>query len=258
MTSVLKRIWLALFLAGAGFGASANAETKPLLVFAAASLQGALDAAAMDFTIKSGIKITISYAASSALAKQIDQGAPADVFLSADLQWMDWATQRKLIRSDTRFTLASNALVLVTATENPIELTIGQGFPLVAALADGKLAMADPDTVPAGRYAKASLTTLGVWDAVSSHIAVSENVRAALAFVATGEAPLGIVYATDAQAEPRVRVIGTFPKASHAPILYPVAITTQSQNGEVSRFLEYLRSSDAQAIFTGFGFAKPE
>jgi molybdate transport system substrate-binding protein len=245
---------LALALAAAGLSAHAQ-EPRPVLFFAAASLQTALTAIASEWQKTTGKRVTFSFAASSALARQLEQGAPADLFASADLNWMDWSEQRKLIRADTRRTLLGNSLVLITPKENASALKIGPGFALAAAIGDSRLATGNPQSVPVGRYAQQALTSLGVWSEVGPRIAGADNVRAALALVARGEARYGIVYLTDARTEPRVRVVDTFPSTSHAPILYPFAMTARSSNPEAPAVLAYLASPAAVKIFESEGFA---
>jgi molybdate transport system substrate-binding protein len=233
---------------------SAAAQAADVTVFAAASLKNALDDAGKRYEAKTGDKVIVSYAASSALAKQIENGAPADIFFSADLDWMDYLEQNKLIDTASRHTLLGNTLVLIAPKDSTASLVIEKNFPLLQALgADGKLAMASVDTVPAGKYGKAALTHLGVWEAVSPRVAQAENVRAALALVAKGEAPLGIVYGTDAKSEQAVRVVGTFPEDSHPKILYPVALTA-SAKPEARKFLEFLLSPEAAPSFESQGF----
>ena len=236
----------------------ARAEDKGPMVFAAASLKDALDAINAEWKTESGIKATISFAASSALAKQIEQGAPADIFVSADEDWMNYLADRKLIKPETRFDLVGNKLVLIAPKDSKLTATIASGFPLASLLGDGHLAMADTASVPAGKYGKAALEKLGVWDAVKGRIAQAENVRAALALVSRGEAPLGIVYATDAKADTKagtkVKVLDTFPESTHAPILYPIAVTASSTNKEAPAFLAYLKTADAQSVFEAQGF----
>lgn len=234
--------------------APACAQAQPLIVFAAASLKNALDAAAHVYEARGGGKITVSYAASSALAKQIEAGAPAQVFISADEKWMDYLEQRHLVQAGSRHDLLANRLVLIEPASRKRDVTIAPGFPLRKLLNGGRLALADPASVPAGLYAKAALEKLGVWASVKDRVAAAENVRLALAFVARGEAPLGIVYATDAQVEPRVRVAGTFPADSHPPIVYPVALTTAPGWQRAKPFERFLRSSEARAIFRHWGF----
>jgi molybdate transport system substrate-binding protein len=228
---------------------------EAVLVFAAASLKNALDDAAREFEKEGGTPVKISYAASSALARQIENGAPADIFISADLDWMDYVEKRHLIRPPTRRNLLGNRLVLVAPADSRVKIEIAPGFDLLARLEGGRLAMADPESVPAGKYGKTALTTLGVWRAVARHIAAAENVRAALRFVARRETPLGIVYATDAAAEPKVRVVGVFPAGSYPPILYPVALSAGSTNPNARRFLDFLESPAARPAFERQGFA---
>jgi molybdate transport system substrate-binding protein len=232
-----------------------SAQATDITVFAAASLKNALDNAVKKYEAKTGDKVSVSYAASSALATQIEQSAPADIFFSADLDWMDYLEQRKLIDPASRRTLLGNTLVLAAPKDSTVSLVIEKNFPLVQALGpDGKLAMASVDTVPAGKYGKAALIYLGVWDAVAPRVAQAENVRAALAFVARGETPLGIVYGTDAKSEPAVKIVGTFPEDSHPKILYPVALTA-SAKPEARKFLEFLLSSEAAPSFEAQGFS---
>jgi molybdate transport system substrate-binding protein len=233
---------------------STAAATKPVVVFAAASLKNALDRIAKDWEGKAGKKATLSFAASSAIAKQIESGAPADLFISADLKWMDWLAERKLIDEASRKTLLGNTLVLIAPKDSTVDLKIEKGFKLAEALGDGRLAMGETSSVPAGVYGKAALTSLGVWDQVSAKVAGAENVRVALAYVARGETPLGIVYATDAKSEPAVKVVDTFPADSHPPIVYPVALTASSANPESKAFLEFLSSPDAAKVFEDEGF----
>jgi molybdate transport system substrate-binding protein len=238
--------------AGAGSTAAEHAPTQ-LLVFAAASLSDALDEVDRAFTTRTGVRVNASYAASSVLAKQIEAGAPADAFFSADLAWVDYLDERGLLKRGSRRDVLGNALVLIAPADSPLRLSITPGFDLTAALGEGRLATADPDSVPAGKYARAALKQLGVWQRVSDRLVRGENVRAALAYVARGEAPLGIVYQTDAQAEKRVRVVGVFPENSHPPITYPVALTVRSRP-EAARFADFLASETARQIFTRYGF----
>ncbi len=233
------------------------AHAADVTVFAAASLKNALDDAVKAYQAKTGDKVVVSYAASSALAKQIEAGAPADIFFSADLDWMDYLAQKNLIDTASRKTLLGNTLVLVAPKDSAVALTIGKDFPLLEALgSDGKLAMASVDSVPAGKYGKAALTSLGVWDAVSSRVAQADNVRAALAFVAQGEAPLGIVYGTDAKAEPAVKVVGVFPEQSHPKIQYPVTLLA-SAKPEARKFLDFLESLGGEASLRGARVRRP-
>ena len=231
----------------------AVAAAGELVVFAAASLKTALDEVAAAWRRDSGKGATISYAASSTLAKQIENAAPAGLFISADLKWMDYLEQRGLIDTKTRVNLLGNTLVLVAPKDSAVRAKIAPGFPLAALLGDGHLAMAEPNTVPAGIYGKAALSRLGVWPAVEHRVAAAENVRAALALVARGEAPLGIVYRTDAAAEPGVRIVDTFPADSHPPIVYPMALT-KSASPEAAAFAAYLRGPAARKLFEAQGF----
>ena len=198
------------------------------------------------------------YAASSTLARQIERGAPADIFIAADVQWMDYLVQRKLIHAASRINLLSNRLVLIAPATRPSRLLITPGFALAQALGDGRLAMADPASVPAGKYGKAALRALGVWDALERKVAPAENVRAALMLVARGETPFGVVYASDAFAEPRVRVQGTFPANTHAPIVYPAALVMASHNARAQAWLDVLRSREARTVWRQYGFGVPD
>ena len=227
------------------------------LVLAAASLQEALSAAADAYAAKGKPRPVLSFAASSALARQIESGAPADVFISADEAWMDALAAKNLLRPGTRVNLLGNTLVLVAPAKAPLKLAVGPGMPLAAALGSGRLAMADPDAVPAGKYGKAALTALGVWSAVEPKVVRAENVRAALQLVSSGNAAAGIVYATDARADPGVVVVGTFPASSHAPIIYPMAVLAGSANPGAAPFAEFLRSNAGRTIFRRYGFAAP-
>jgi molybdate transport system substrate-binding protein len=241
-----------LFALATPFG-SARAVAADLTVFAAASLKNALDAVAAGYERETGQRVAISYAASSALAKQIEQGAPADLFVSADLEWMDYLQERGLVRPQTRRNLVGNRLVLVAPADRPSPVSLSPGS-LAAALGPGRLAIASVAAVPAGKYGKAALENLGLWSEVAGRLAQAENVRAALAFVARGEAPLGIVYETDARAEPDVTVVARFPETSHPAIVYPVAITAASQSPHANAFLDALRSPRHAAIFAREGF----
>jgi molybdate transport system substrate-binding protein len=232
---------------------AARADDK-VVVFAAASLKNALDDVSAAWKADTGKEAIISYAASSALAKQIEQGAPADVFVSADLDWMKYLADKKLTRPDTEVKLLGNRIVLVAAKDSTAEATIAPNFDLAALIGDSRLAIGDVKAVPAGKYGKAALESLGVWASVEARIAQAENVRAALKLVATGEAVLGIVYATDAVAEPAVKVIGTFPQDMHPPIVYPVGLTAESKNVDATAFEKYLQSAKAKELFEAQGF----
>jgi molybdate transport system substrate-binding protein len=231
------------------------AEDKVITVFAAASMKNALDDIDAAYTAKTGVKIVVSYAASSALAKQIEQGAPADVFISADTDWMDYAIGKKNINEPTRVNLLGNSLVLIAPKDSEIDnVAIGAGFDLAKLIGDGKIATADVKSVPVGKYARAALEKLGAWTTAEPKFAMTENVRAALALVARGEAVLGIVYSTDAKVEPGVKIVGTFPEDSHPAIIYPVAATATAKP-ETAGYLAFLRSQAARAIFEKYGFS---
>lgn len=238
-----------------GTACPSAAKAADVVVFAAASLKNVLDDINGDIQKATGKHAEISYAASSTLAKQIENAAPADVFISADLKWMDYLDDKKLIVDSTRINLLGNALVLIAPKNSTAAVTIASNFPLASLLgADGKLAMADPAAVPAGIYGKAALTKLGVWDSVSGRVAAAENVRAALALVSRGEAPFGIVYKTDAAVDPNVKVVATFPADSVPPIIYPMALTTSSKNPDAKAFAVYLRGPEARVAFEKGGF----
>ncbi|MGH8051823.1 MAG: molybdate ABC transporter substrate-binding protein [Arenimonas sp.] len=235
----------------------ATAATSPrqITVFAASSLKESMDAIATEWTKKSGQKVVVSYAASSALAKQIEQGAPADVFISADGEWMDYLQQRNKIALNTRFNLVGNRLVLIVpASSKQASISLNKPEALLKALADGRLAVAETGSVPAGRYAKQSLIKLKIWGSVSDRLAQGENVRAAMAFVARSESPLGIVYATDAKAEPKVRVVATFADDGHDPIVYPAAAVFTTGPDATKAFLKFLQGNQAKTIFKRAGF----
>jgi molybdate transport system substrate-binding protein len=234
--------------------ASPIAMAANVTVFAAASLKEAMDEQAKQFEAKTGDKVIVSYAGSNVLAKQIEAGAPADVFISADLDWMDYVEQHQLIAKDTRTNLLRNALVLIAPTASTSALKIGPNFGLAAALGNDKLAMANPDSVPAGKYGKSALESLGVWGSVESHVARAENVRAALALVSRQEAPFGIVYKTDAMADKGVKVVDTFPANSYPPVVYPAALIATSKSASAKQLLEYLRSAPANALWEKYGF----
>ncbi len=230
------------------------AHAQDVVVFAAASLKNALDDAAHSFEKQGGTPVKISYAASSQLAKQIESGAPADIFISADLAWMDYLQKRNLIEPASRRNLLGNQLVLVAPAGSGAKVDIKPGFDLVGLLKGGRLAMADPDTVPAGKYGKAALEKLGIWQSVMPHVAGAENVRAALLYVDRKETPLGIVYATDAASDPNVEIAGVFPEDTHPPIIYPIALTAASKNPAAAKFLGFVESEAAQPAFQKQGF----
>src|SRR5579863_1198600 len=245
-------IFAVIALAFAG-GASA-ASARDLVIFAAASLKNSLDEATAAYQAGGGEQSRISYAASSALARQIESGAPADIFISADLDWMDYLQKRSLIKSDTRVDLLSNRLVMIAPNTSTVAIDIKPGFPLASLLGEGRLAMADPAAVPAGKYGKAALEKLGVWSGVADKVAPSEDVRAALTFVSRGEAPLGIVYATDAAVDKGVKIVGTFPPYSYPRIVYPAALTRDSDDPQAAALLSFLQSDKARQIFEKWGF----
>jgi molybdate transport system substrate-binding protein len=241
-------------LVAATLSLPAQAQFRDVLVFGAASLKNALDEANGLFLFENGSGVKVSYGASSALAKQIENGAPADVFISADVDWMDYVEKLKLIKPDTRADLLGNKLVLIARSDSNLALTIGQNFPLAQALGNGRLAMADPAAVPAGKYGKAALEKLGVWASVANKVAPAQDVRAALLLVSRGEAPLGIVYQTDAAADKNVKIIAAFPESTHPPIIYPIAILASSTNGVTPIYVQYLRSPKAAPFFEKQGF----
>ena len=249
---MIRRLALAAVL---GLGLAAPAMAEEVVVFAAASLKTALDAVAAEFQAATGNTVTISYAGSNALAKQIIEGAPADIFISASEPWMDEVEKAGLVVPGTRADLLGNTLVLVAHGAEAAKVEIGPGLDLKGLLGEGKLSMAMVDAVPAGQYGKEALETLGLWPSVEGAVAQSENVRAALALVAAGEAPYGIVYASDALAEAGVSVVGVFPEGTHRPIVYPAALLTGAADAADRAFLEALSSAAADAKFTAQGFA---
>ena len=245
----MRRLALLLLalLAGPAFAA-------PPLVLAAASLQESLNAAADAWAAKHHERPILSFASSSVLAKQIDAGAPADLFISADEPWMDDVAKHGLMKAGTRVSFLANTLVLVAPAASAKPVTIKPGFPLAKLLGDGKLAMGEVNSVPAGKYGKEALTKLGAWEAVAPHVAGADNVRSALALVERGEAPYGIVYATDAFASKGVKIVGVFPETSHAPITYPIAVLTASTSPDADGFRRFLLSGAGKAIFKHYGF----
>jgi molybdate transport system substrate-binding protein len=232
----------------------ASSQDRTLTVFAAASMKNALDEVNAAFSAKAGVKVSASYAASSILAKQIEQGAPADIFMSADTDWMGYLAAKKAIDESSRINLLGNSIVLIAPRDSRIEkVTIGEGFDLAKLAGSGRIATGDVSAVPVGKYAKAALEKIGAWQAAEPKFAMAESVRAALTLVARGEATLGIVYATDARVEPDVKVLGTFPADSHPPIIYPVAATTAAKP-DAAGYLAFLRSTGAKTIFEKYGF----
>jgi len=224
-----------------------------ITVFAAASLTDVMQEVSAAYTKATGTKVELSFAATSILARQIESGAHADVFFAADQDWMDYLEQRSLVQKATRSNLLGNRLALVAPASSGVQLQIKPGFPLLGALAGGRLATGDPDSVPVGRYARAALTNLGVWKDVEDHLVRADNVRSALAFVARGESPLGIVYETDARIDKRVRIVDIFPEDSHLPITYPIALTSNAA-AKAASFVEFLRGPVGDARFEAFGF----
>jgi len=235
--------------------ASAQSQSGDLVVFAAASLKNALDNINAQWKKETGKSAKISYASSSALAKQIENGAPAQVFISADIPWMDYVEKKNLVKAGTRSDLLGNRIVLIAPKDKAKAVVIEPGFDIAKIVGDGRLAMADVASVPAGRYGKASLEKLGVWDKVSGKLAQAENVRAALLLVSRGEAPAGIVYQTDAASDKGVTIIGTFPENTHPPIVYPVALLAGATHPDAAAFLDYIKSSKATPLFEAQGFS---
>lgn len=245
---------LSAFLCGVVASSATLAQEKSLTVFAAASMKNALDDANAAFTKATAVKVVASYAASSALMKQIEQGAPADIFVSADIEWMDYGSQKKLVQDGTRVNLLGNKLVLIAPKDSKLDtVKIESGFDLAKLAGDGRIVTADVRAVPVGRYAKAALERLGAWAAAEPKLAMTENVRVALTLVARGEAPLGIVYETDAKVEPAVKIVGVFPEDSHPPIVYPVAATATAKP-EAAHYIAFLRSEAAKTVFERYGF----
>lgn len=248
-TAAVSAFWL-----GAATLSTPAAAADKVTVFAAASLKNALDDVNAAWQKGTGKETATSYAASSALAKQMENGAPADIFISADLDWMDYVAKKNLIKSDSRSNLLGNAIVLVAAKDKAKPVEIKEGFDLDGLLGDGKLAMGEVKSVPAGKYGKAALEALKVWPSVESKVAGAESVRAALALVSRGEAPYGIVYQTDAAADPQIAIVGTFPENSHPPIIYPIAITADSKNPDAAAYLDFVKSDKAAPFFEKQGF----
>jgi molybdate transport system substrate-binding protein len=246
---------LSASLLGGGAVYGEAVEKPAIVVFAAASLTNALQDLGDAFTKETSVPVKFSFAASSALARQIENGAPADVFFSADIDWMDYLQKRNLIQTASRHDVVGNRLVLIAPSDSTIELKIKPHFPLATALGQKRLASGDPDSVPAGRYAQAALANLGVWDEVADRLIRADSVRSALAFVDRGEAPLGIVYETDAMIDKRVRVVDVFPATSHAPIVYPIALTTNGK-ADAAKFVAYITSAAADVTFKAYGFVR--
>jgi molybdate transport system substrate-binding protein len=250
----MRKAWLVALCLALQVALPPAAGAKDVVVFAAASLKNALDEASAAYQEETGARVLISYAASPTLAKQIENGAPADLFISADLDWMDYLQQRNLIKAETRVALLGNRLVLIAPADSTATVEIHPGFPLADLLGGERLAMADPGAVPAGKYGKAALEKLGVWPSVAAKVAPAADVRAALLLVQRHEAPLGIVYATDAAADKQVRIVATFPEDSHPPIVYPAAEVASGGNPAAGAFLAYLESGRARSFFERQGF----
>jgi len=254
MRKVIAALLAVVFVVSAGVVSAADTD-KPLVVFAAASLTDAINEVGAAFTRETGIPIKSSYAASSALAKQIEAGAPADLFMAADEDWMDYLDKKYLVVKSTRHDLLGNKLVLIAPADSTAKVKITTGPALVKSIGGARVATGDPDSVPVGKYAKAALTQMGAWEAFEPKLVRAENVRAALAYVARGEAPFGIVYLTDALIEKKVKTLDTFPAATHAPILYPVALTSRAkENANAQQFEKYLSSKSAAETFKKYGF----
>ncbi|HYP35393.1 MAG TPA: molybdate ABC transporter substrate-binding protein [Stellaceae bacterium] len=254
LTSCVLLVFVLLALSSTVWNSPASAQGQKLIIFAAASLKDALDEVNVAYQHENSQETATSYAASSTLAKQIEAAAPADVFISADLDWMDYLAKRNLIKPETRANLLGNRLVLIAPVNSPLNLAIGPNFSLAQALGNGRLAIADPNGVPAGRYGKAALESLGVWSTIADRLAPAENVRAALALVARGETPLGIVYQTDAASDKDVKIVGIFPQDTHPPIIYPIAVVVSSTNPAALGYLAYLKSRAARPTFEKHGF----
>ena len=254
LTSCVLLMFVLLALSSTVWNSPASAQGQKLIIFAAASLKDALDEVNVAYQHENSQETATSYAASSTLAKQIEAAAPADVFISADLDWMDYLAKRNLIKPETRANLLGNRLVLIAPVNSPLNLAIGPNFSLAQALGNGRLAIADPNGVPAGRYGKAALQSLGVWSTIADRLAPAENVRAALALVARGETPLGIVYQTDAASDKAVKIVGIFPHDTHPPIIYPIALVVSSTNPAALGYLAYLKSRAARPTFEKHGF----
>src|SRR5271165_539388 len=247
-------VFVLLALSSTVWSIPASARDQKLVIFAAASLKDALDEVNTAYQREKGQETATSYAASSTLAKQIEAAAPADVFISADLDWMDYLAKRNLIKPETRVNLLGNRLVLIAPINSTVRLSIGPNFPIAQALGSGRLAIADPNGVPAGKYGKATLEALGVWPSVADKLAPAENVRATLLLVSRGETPLGIVYQTDAVADKGVKILGTFLDGTHPPIIYPIAAVAASTNPADAGYLAFLKSPAARSLFEMQGF----
>ena len=248
----MRRLAAALFCLAFG-----PAFAGDVLVFAAASLKESLDANVKDFEAATGYKVSVSYAGSNALARQIENGAPADIFISADLDWADYVERRGLALAGSRRNLLANDLVLIAPAASNVRLKLARGVDIASALGARRIALANPDAVPAGKYARAAFIRLGAWEAIERKVAAVDNVRAALALVARGEAPLGVVYRTDAMADRNVRVVDAFPDGSHPPIVYPIVVLKRSGTRASTALEAFLGSPAAMATFRRFGFRTP-
>ena len=252
---IVAGAFLCLALLASGAGNARGVERPAIVVFAAASLTNVLQDLGDAFTKQTSVPVKFSFAASSALARQIENGAPADVFFSADIDWMDYLQKRNLIQTASRRDVVGNRLVLIAPSDSTVELKIKPHFPLATALGSKRLATGDPESVPAGRYAQAALTSMGVWDEVAARIIRADSVRSALAFVDRGEAPLGIVYETDAMIDKHVRVVDIFPATSHPPVVYPIALTLTAK-ADAAKFVAYIASPAADVTFKAYGFVR--
>ncbi len=250
LATALFAVWAVVFA-----GAACAQGSDKLVIFAASSLTEAMNDVGEAYAKTGKPKPVFSFAASSALAKQIENGAPAAMFVSADEMWMDYLSQHKLVIADTRVSFLGNTLVLVAPADRPLHLTIGPNFPLAKSIGTGKLSLADPDAVPAGKYAKAALESLGVWKSVEANVIRGENVRSALAFVERGEAAAGIVYSTDAALTQKVAVVGAFPETSYPPISYPLAIVAGHDTPAARAFRDFMLGDAAKAVYRKYGFA---
>ncbi len=248
------RVAFTLIVLFALWAPSASAQTTPVTVFAAISLKDALEETAKAFTTSDGTEIRFSFASSATIAKQIENGAPADLFASADLSWMNYLVEKSRVKSATRTNLLGNRLVVVAPFASPLKELELTPEAFLKALGDGRLAMGDIKSVPAGVYGKSALEKLGLWSTVESHVAQTENVRSALLFADRGEVPLAIVYATDAKADPNVKIVANFPADSHEPIIYPFAVTSTAKGEGADRFLNFLKGPAGKAIFEKYGF----
>jgi molybdate transport system substrate-binding protein len=254
MRNMILRVLLIAALVWLPQGVSAAEKNDQVLVFAASSLTDVLNELAETYAKAGHPKPAFSFAASSALARQIESGAPAALFISADEQWMDYVAERKLVADGTRASFLGNTLVLVTPADKPQKVDIKAGFPLAKVLAGGKLSMGDPDSVPVGKYGKAALENLGVWSVVEPNVIRADNVRVALAFVERGEAAAGIVYATDAALTKKVSVAGTFPASSYPPVSYPIGVIAANDTPAARAFREFVLGAEAKAVFAKYGF----